>query len=98
MSIKCAEDVPATKPSPDLYQAVLNELNGKASQAVAFEDSINGVRAAKAAGIFCIAIPNPITRHLDLPEADLIAPGFDRLTLDGVLAAAGHAPSASARG
>ena len=98
LSIKCAEDVPAPKPSPDLYRAVLEELHGEASQAVAFEDSLHGIHAAKAAGLYCVAIPNPITRHLVLRDADMVAPGFDRLTLDDVLTAAGQAASAAARG
>jgi HAD superfamily hydrolase (TIGR01509 family) len=94
-SIKCAEDAPATKPSPDLYRAVLQELNGEASQAVAFEDSIHGIHAAKAAGLYCVAIPNPITRHLDLHDADMLASGFDMLTVECIVAAAGRSGSAS---
>ena len=38
-------------------------------QRVAFEDSPNGVLAAKAAGVFCVAIPNEVTRDLGLAEA-----------------------------
>ena len=94
-SIKCAEDVPATKPSPDLYLAVLRELNGDSSQAVAFEDSVHGIHAAKAAGMYCVAIPNPITRHLDLHDADIVASGFDMLTVESILAAAGGSGSAA---
>jgi HAD superfamily hydrolase (TIGR01509 family) len=93
-SIKCAEDGPATKPSPDLYRAVLQELNGEASQAVAIEDSIQGIHAAQAAGLYCVAIPNPITRHLDLHDADRVASGFDMLTAGYIVAAAGRSGSA----
>lgn len=46
-------------------------------ETIAFEDSANGVRAAKAAGIFCVAIPNEVTRHMDFQHADH---RFDSLT------------------
>ena len=41
-------------------------------EAVAFEDSPNGVTAAKAAGLYCVAVPNPVTASLDLAHADLL--------------------------
>jgi HAD superfamily hydrolase (TIGR01509 family) len=57
------------KPAPTLYLEALDELDVIAAEAVAFEDSPNGVLAAKAAGIFCVAIPNEVTRDLGLAEA-----------------------------
>lgn len=36
------------------------------------EDSLNGVRAAKSAGAFTVAIPNTLTQHLDLSQANLL--------------------------
>ena len=40
-------------------------------QAIAFDDSFHGVEAAIAAGIFCVAVPNNVTRHWPMSEADL---------------------------
>ena len=40
--------------------------NTKDTALAAFEDSPNGVAAAKAAGVLCIAVPGPMTRHLSL--------------------------------
>jgi HAD superfamily hydrolase (TIGR01509 family) len=57
------------KPAPTLYLEALDALRVTAEEAVAFEDSPNGVRAAKAARIFCIAVPNDVTRDLGLAEA-----------------------------
>jgi HAD superfamily hydrolase (TIGR01509 family) len=57
------------KPAPVLYAEALAALGVGASQAVAFEDSPNGVLAAKAAGVFCVAVPNEVTRGLGLEEA-----------------------------
>ncbi|NOR90593.1 MAG: HAD-IA family hydrolase, partial [Anaerolineales bacterium] len=61
-SIRCADDVSNTKPSPDLYLAVLGDMGIQPHQAIAFEDSLHGVEAVKRAGIFCVAVPNDVTR------------------------------------
>jgi beta-phosphoglucomutase-like phosphatase (HAD superfamily) len=60
------------KPRPDLYLDALDRLGLRPDEAIAFEDSPNGVRAAKAAGLACVAVPNPITATLALDEADLV--------------------------
>ena len=65
-------DVTRAKPRPDLYLEALGLLGVPADEAVAFEDSLNGVRAARAAGIFCVAVPNDVTRAMGLDEADLL--------------------------
>jgi HAD superfamily hydrolase (TIGR01509 family) len=62
-------DAARAKPSPTLYLEALAALAVAADEAVAFEDSPNGVLAAKAAGIFCVAVPNEVTRELGLEEA-----------------------------
>ena len=67
---KCFEDTDAHKPEPAPYLAVLDELGVAPDEAVAFEDSPNGVTAARAAGIFCVAVPNPVTIRLPLDHAD----------------------------
>jgi HAD superfamily hydrolase (TIGR01509 family) len=67
---KCFEDTDDHKPDPAPYQAVLDHLGISGYEAVAFEDSPNGVTSAKAAGIFCVAVPNPVTRLLSLDHAD----------------------------
>jgi HAD superfamily hydrolase (TIGR01509 family) len=74
--IKCRDDVSNPKPSPDLYLAILEALGVSAQQAIAFEDSPVGVAAAKAAGVFCVAVPNSVTRGLDFPSADLVFPSL----------------------
>jgi len=66
------DDRSRAKPRPDLYLEALELLGVQASEAIAFEDSPNGVRAARAAGIFCVAVPNEVTRDLELDEADVL--------------------------
>ncbi len=67
---KCYEDTATHKPDPGPYRAVLEELGVSPVEAVAFEDSPNGVTAARAAGICCVAVPNPMTQSLSLAHAD----------------------------
>ena len=69
-AVVCADDVSRAKPFPDLYLEVCRRLGAHPHKSVAIEDSPNGIRAAKAAGLLCIAIPNPCTLNLDLSEAD----------------------------
>lgn len=74
--VACGDEVPLVKPDPAVYHLALDRLGAAASRAIAFEDSPKGIEAAKRAGLFCVAIPNGMTRGLDLAEADLI---FDSL-------------------
>jgi HAD superfamily hydrolase (TIGR01509 family) len=87
--ISCAyAEVPA-KPDPGVYRSAVEQLDVEPIEAVAFEDSSNGVAAAKAAGLHCIAIPNRMTAGLDFTAADAVVASLAELTvegLDGVLA------------
>ncbi len=58
------------KPAPDIYLRAVESLGVNAAHTLAFEDSLHGVRAAKAAGLRCVAVPNRLTRALDFSEAD----------------------------
>jgi HAD superfamily hydrolase (TIGR01509 family) len=69
--IRCGDEVKRTKPDPELYCAALGALGVRGDQAVALEDSPNGVVAAKAAGLTCVAVPNGLTRRLPFDGADL---------------------------
>lgn len=64
-AICTASEVKQVKPDPELYELALEKLNVQPSEAVAIEDSPNGARAAVAAGIHCIVVPNAITETLD---------------------------------
>lgn len=83
--IRCADHVQQTKPAPDVYQAMLAALDIQPAEAIALEDSPNGVAAAKAAGIYCVAVPNPLTRHLDFPTANLRLESLTELPLVDVV-------------
>jgi HAD superfamily hydrolase (TIGR01509 family) len=86
--ICCGDEVKATKPDPALYLAALQALGIEASEAIALEDSPNGILAAKRAGIFCVAIPNALTRQLSLSRADFQITSLADLPLEQLLQSA----------
>jgi beta-phosphoglucomutase-like phosphatase (HAD superfamily) len=83
--VRCRDDVANVKPEPDLYLAVLECLGVAASEAIAIEDSPNGVQAAKRSGMRCVAIPNSITAGLDLGQADVVLGSLADVTLAELL-------------
>jgi HAD superfamily hydrolase (TIGR01509 family) len=79
-------DAARAKPRPTLYLEALAALGVSADEAVAFEDSPNGIKAARAAGIFTVGVPNDVTRDLGLDEADLVVDSLADLHPDELLA------------
>ncbi|MGM0889718.1 MAG: HAD family hydrolase [Bacillota bacterium] len=58
------DDVDKVKPAPDLYVKAIEVLGIQPAEAVAFEDSLNGLQAALTAGLKCVIVPNPVTDAL----------------------------------
>lgn len=69
--IKTGDEVEKVKPDPTLYIKTLEALNSKADEAVAFEDSPNGARAAIAAGLKCVIVPNEVTKWITFEKFHL---------------------------
>jgi HAD superfamily hydrolase (TIGR01509 family) len=78
-------DTSRAKPRPTLYLEALDRLGLQPEEAIAFEDSVNGVRAAKGAGVFCVAVPNPITETFALDEADLLLGSLEDVSLEDLI-------------
>lgn len=78
-------DAERAKPRPDLYLEALHRLGLGPHEAIAFEDSPNGVTAAKAAGLICVAVPNPMTSSLALDDADLVVESLADVPLPKLL-------------
>jgi HAD superfamily hydrolase (TIGR01509 family) len=78
-------DTERAKPRPDLYLDALDRLGLAPHEGIAFEDSPNGVTAAKAAGLICVAVPNPITATLALDDADLVLESLSDVPLAELL-------------
>jgi HAD superfamily hydrolase (TIGR01509 family) len=83
----CADDVGAgrTKPNPDLFLLALDRLQVRKNEAIVFEDSPNGVQAAKRAGIFVVAVPNSVTSQLSIENANMILRSLADLSLPELL-------------
>jgi HAD superfamily hydrolase (TIGR01509 family) len=84
-AIRCRDDVAFAKPAPDLFQAAIDAVGVTPSEAIAIEDSPNGVRAAKAAGLFCIAVPNEVTGGLRFDHADVVLGSLAERSLAEIL-------------
>jgi HAD superfamily hydrolase (TIGR01509 family) len=78
-------DASRAKPRPTLYLEALDRLGVSAEQAIAFEDSPNGITAARAAEIYVVAVPNPTTASLDVTHADLVLRSLDEVPLPELL-------------
>jgi HAD superfamily hydrolase (TIGR01509 family) len=80
--IICQDDVPPgrTKPNPDIFLKALDLLNIEKNTAIVFEDSPNGVAAARRAKIFVVAVPNPLTAKLGV-TGDLTVASLAQLSL-----------------
>ena len=85
-TVVCADgDTTRCKPSPALYLEALELLGVGADEAIAIEDSPNGIAAARAAGIFCVGFPNDVTSALDLSHADLVVESLEDVPLADLL-------------
>jgi len=82
--IRCFDDVRQGKPDPEVYHAAADALGTAPARTLVFEDSPNGIRAAKRAGMACVAVPNPVTVHLDVSEADLVLASLAEMPLDEI--------------
>ncbi len=70
-TIVCRDDVGSVKPDPASYLAAVANLDADVEDAFALEDSPHGVKAAKRAGLYCIAVPGPMTKNLRFHNADM---------------------------
>ena len=81
-AVRCRDDVDGcSKPDPAVYRAALAALGVEPGQALALEDSPNGVLAAKRAGLYCVAVPNEMTRGLNFEHADFCLASLTEVSL-----------------
>ena len=87
------DDVRKVKPDPELFLLAAARLGVEPGACVVFEDSPNGMRAALAAGMRCVAVPNALTRPLERPEVDLVLGSLAERPLPEVLEALAAIPA-----
>jgi HAD superfamily hydrolase (TIGR01509 family) len=80
------EEVARVKPAPDLFLLAASRMGVEPARCVVFEDSPNGLRAARAAGMWAVAVPNALTRTLPLPDPDLVLTSLAEMRLSGIAA------------
>ena len=78
-TVVCRGDAPRIKPAPDLWLEALRRLELPGDQCLAIEDSLNGVKSAKSAGLNVWAVPNRTTACLDLSIADRICSSLEEI-------------------
>ena len=81
------DDVRKVKPDPELFLLAASRLGVSPADCVVFEDSPNGMRAALAAGMRCVAVPNALTRPLERPEVNLVLDSLEDRPLGAILEA-----------
>jgi HAD superfamily hydrolase (TIGR01509 family) len=84
-AIICSDDVTHVKPDPEIYTTALAALDLCPEEAIAFEDAPNGLLAAHRAGLYCVAVPNSLTRQLPLIHADLRLVSLEEMPLSALL-------------
>jgi HAD superfamily hydrolase (TIGR01509 family) len=72
-AVVSADDVPAPKPSPEIYLEAARQIGIDPAHCAAIEDTDVGVRAAKNAGMFVIAFPTVTTASMNFDPADAVA-------------------------
>lgn len=95
--IRTRNDVAHVKPAPDLFLAAAECLDVSPARCVVFEDSPNGMRAAAAAGMRCVAVPIPLLAERELPPVTLRLPSLAVVTPKELLQQLALIPAPSAR-
>ena len=85
-AVYTANDVTAVKPDPTLYLLAVQALGVQPAQALAIEDSLNGLLAAKRAGLKCVVAPHGMTQHMAFAGADAVFASLAETTLERLLA------------
>ncbi|RTY95043.1 HAD family phosphatase [Flavobacterium sp. GT3R68] len=82
--IVSGEDFPKSKPHPAIFEHAASLSVAPKDECLVIEDSTNGVRAAKAAGLFCIGYDSHHSKAQDLSEADKIISDFEEVNFQTI--------------
>lgn len=82
--IVSGEDFPQSKPNPAIFEHAAFLSQTPKENCIVIEDSTNGIKAANAAGIFCIGYNSVNSKMQDLSIADMIIQHFDELNFENI--------------
>jgi len=82
--IVSGEDFPKSKPHPAIFEHAASLSIAPKENCIVIEDSTNGIKAAKAAGIFCVGYNSVNSKLQDLSEADMVIEHFSELDYEKV--------------
>ena len=80
--IATGDDITHNKPAPDIFLFAATQLQVDPKRCLVFEDTAQGVMAAKSAGMTVIAVPNLVTKTLDFSRADEVTDGLENVTIE----------------
>jgi len=75
-------EVTFSKPNPEIFVKAAQQSGSEPIQCLVIEDSANGVKAAKAAGTYCIGYANPGTGEQNLSNADVVVSSLEDITIE----------------
>lgn len=84
-ALASGEEVPHGKPAPDVFLLAAQRLGVSPANCLVIEDTIAGIKAAKAAGMECLAVPCDATRHQDHSQADVRLTSLEEFALSSWL-------------
>jgi len=85
-TIVCGEDTTEHKPEPAPFLETARQLDVEPTRCLVLEDSLNGIRAAKAAGMWAAAVPTEMTARLNFTEADRVIASLAEQSLSHLIA------------
>ncbi len=96
-AVATRDHVSRVKPDPELFLLAAARLDVPAPACVVFEDSANGMRAALAAGMRCVAVPNALTVRIPRPRVDLEVGSLAELSLAEIVRVLEREPPVAGR-
>ena len=85
-AILTSEDFDKSKPDPDCYLKAAQRFDLQPSECVGFEDSINGLKAVKAAKMYCVGLATTNPREVVAQYADIVIDNYIGFTIDAIKA------------
>lgn len=80
-AVASGDEVVHCKPAPDIFLKAASKLGVSPKECVVFEDAMNGMRAANAANMKVVVVPNEFTSHEDFSSADKVVPSLESVTM-----------------